>query len=766
MQNIFETFEFRKIQESLAKYSKTDLGHSYIASLSFLSVEELKLAKQKLEEMVSLLMRFGPLPINVSKKAIDIIETAKKSGILTCKDFYDISVDIETTFALAKYFKKVDNTYPLMNALHERICDLSNLYEQIKKIVSNALTVKDDASPELYSIRAKIKAKEKKLQELSIRLSDSYKDYLNDERATIRDGHIVLPVKVGMKNKISGIIYDISDSGGTVFIEPMEIVELNNEITALKISENEEVRKILLELTNLVIIQEKEIVNNNKIIGELDFISAKAHYHREIDGTIALFSHTRTIELLEARHPLIDPQKVVANSYRLDEEKRILIISGPNAGGKTVSLKTVGLLVLMNQCGLSVPAQKAKLSYFSHIYVDIGDNQSLTDNLSTFSAHISQIGNILTHVKGNDLVLIDELGTGTDPIEGQAIALSVVQFLEKRGCFALISSHFNALKEYAFLSKWIENSSMMFDEQKLLPTYLFKEGVPGKSYAFEVAYRYGLPKEIIERAQQFLDSGEHKDEDNILQILQEKLVATVRLEKELQIKDEQLQKKDAELTKLAQSLNEKKQHLLEEVEEEKEKLLEQAKDKIDEIIKSVQNQPDIKTHQFIDAKGQLDNLKKDIELEEFNEQIAVGDYVYLPSMHIYGVVKRIQGKKAYLDSDAGLSVEALTSRLKKLDRPIEKAKPVIQKKIVVEDSLPLQLNLIGYHVDEALEALDKYIDQAKVRHMHQVRIIHGFGSGALRNAAHEYLKKQKGLTFRLGNEYEGGGGATVVTFDE
>ena len=483
MQDIYQTFEFSKIQESIKEYSKTELGREYIADLKmFSSLNEIKESLADLNEMVSVVNRFGIMPINTSANALYLIGLAKKTGLLTPRDLNLIADDVLTSQAILKFFKKIDVSYPRLNSKIMTFEDLSSLEKEIHRVITSSLTISDKATPELKAIRDKIRRLENSLQQKIASLSFTYSKFLNDDNATIRDGHFVLPVKTTEKSKVLGIIYDVSDSGATTFIEPMEIVQINNELTSLKVEENEEIRKILKALTSLVLLQEKEIIHNNSVIAELDFLIAKSLYANEVDGVIAELHEEQIVDLVKARHPLIDKNKVVSNSYRLTNDKRIIIISGPNAGGKTVSLKTVGLIVLMNQCGLAVPAAKADLSYFKNIYIDIGDNQSLSDNLSTFSAHMNQIGEISQKVGGKDLVLIDELGTGTDPKEGEALALSIVKYLEKKKCFAMISSHFSALKEYAFLSDNIDNSSMIFDEEHLSPTYIFRQGAPGMSY--------------------------------------------------------------------------------------------------------------------------------------------------------------------------------------------------------------------------------------------------------------------------------------------
>ena len=476
MQNIYETFEFNRIKEHLLEYAKTELAKVYIDELKmFDNPNDVKNALEDLKEISSIIVRFGPLPIHNSANALVLIDLAKKTGLLTPRDLSLIAEDVLTITKISAFLKKIDSLYPRVNAMTEGFIDLSNLEKEIHRVITNSLTVADNASTDLYQIRHQLKKAEANLQSKIASLAFSYGKYLNDDNITIRDGHFVLPVKTVDKSKVNGIVYDVSDSGNTTFIEPLEIVQINNEITALKVQENEEIRRILKALTALVLLQEGEIITNNKIIAKLDFLSAKALYAGEINADIAEISDKQEIYLELARHPLIDPKKVVANSFELNENEPIIIISGPNAGGKTVSLKTVGLLTLMHQAGLALPVRKAKVGYFKHIFIDIGDNQSLSDNLSTFSAHISQIGEIIHAVGGKDLVLLDELGTGTDPKEGEALAVEVTKYLEAKHALAMISSHFAAMKEYAFLSKNIANASMIFDEENLSPTYRFKK---------------------------------------------------------------------------------------------------------------------------------------------------------------------------------------------------------------------------------------------------------------------------------------------------
>ena len=768
MQDIYQTFEFNKIKEMLNEYAKTSLASKKIDSLTmYSSFNEVNEALEDLKEMSSVIFRFGPLPIENSVDALEMIEMAKKTGILTPHDFHMIDNDIMTMIHLNEYIKKIDVSYPRIQFKISSFSDLSNLQRAIRRVITTSLTVADDASGKLLEIRTDLKKLTRQLEHKAASLAYQYADYLSDENPTIRDGHFVLPVKTGYKSKVLGAIYDISDTGNTTFIEPLEIITLNNQITGLKVEENEEVRRILKELTNLLLLQEDEVINNNKIIAELDFLSAKALFGKEIRGEIAILSSKKQIiELHDARHPLLDQNKVISNSYYFDEEKRIVVISGPNAGGKTVSLKVVGLLVLMNQCGLPLPVSKATLSYFPHIYIDIGDNQSISDNLSTFSAHMSHIGEITRLAKGKDLVLIDELGTGTDPKEGEAIALGVIKSLLKSHSFAFISSHFSSLKEYALTNPNIENSSMIFDEENLVPTYHFKMGAPGRSYGIEVASRYGISDEIISEAKTYISSHSNSESDELIASLQKKVENASKLEEALKQEKLEVEQEAKRLVVDRKNLEEKRNKLLSSVELEKEELIEETKSKIDEIMK-VLSTGDVKLHDVIALKKKVEELEASNEIETFKEDIKVNDHVSIPSLEIYGIVKRIKGDKATVNSDSGISLEIDVSRLHKVIKAEIRTVTKPKNKVDLDlRSVPLELNIIGLHADEGKEKLVKYLDDCRMKHMSKVRIIHGFGSGALRKMVHAYLSTQKDLTYSLADGYEGGGGATVVRFND
>lgn len=767
MQDAYNTFEFHKIKSLVFENCKTELGKIYAEELKmFSSKEELSVAISEFKEATNMINRFGVIPIHHSQNALRLIDIAKKTILLTPKDLNAIAEDVLTVIQVKKYLNQLDSSFPLIKEKGDSFYDLTTLEKEMHRVITSSLTIADNATTELHNIRRRLKKLESEVFEKGTSLSYTYGAYLNDENSTIRDGHYVLPVKSAYKNKVPGVVHDISSTGNTIFIEPLEIVNLNNEITSLRIEENEEIRKILKQLTMVVLLQQDEIVHNNKIISYLDFLSAKYSFMNTFNGIIAEQEDKQIISLIEVRHPLIDQNKVVANDYHLDEEKRIALISGPNAGGKTVSLKTIGLAILMNQCALPVCAKKAKLGYFNNIFIDIGDNQSLSDNLSTFSAHISNIAEITNKSRGKDLVLIDELGTGTDPQEGEAIALSVIKYLENKHTLAVISSHFSALKEYAFLSKHVENSSMIFDEEKLLPTYIFKQGVPGKSYALDVASRYGLKEEILSQAREIHQNKDVTEVSTLIKNLQDKVEENTILSNEIKKREKELNEKEKRLLNEEKLLKEKKDNYLADVNKEKKHIIESTQKQVQSIISKLSNE-NIKLHEVIALKKEIDELI-DQEVDEiFSEDLAVNDLVAIPSLNMEGRIKSLQNKKAIVATTDGIDITIEKNKLHKIEKTVKrKEKQPKQWNVEINTSLGIELNLIGLHVDEARDKLATYLDQCILHHLKQVRIIHGFGSGALRKMTHEYLKSFKGVTYRLGNEYEGGSGCTVVMFND
>lgn len=771
MLDIYGTLEIKKVLEEIALETHSEVSKAKILSLRMLqNKDEIRHELGVCEEMMRLLNERDRLPIQSSFDLEKYLTIAKKGGVLSIAELDHIALDIETSQKLHHYFARLEHhLYPLIFDEKEKLYDLSKLEERIRSVIGPSLNVLDSASPELKRIRQSILKLTSSVQDLSRSLIARYAEYLSEKTITLRNDHFVLPVQTSYKNKVSGIIHDISDTGSTTFIEPQELVQISNQISALRVEEKEEINRLLKMLTEQVSFHESEIDSNNKVIAYLDEISAKAIYGIKHKCLVASLCDEHLISLAGARHPLIDDDDVVENDFELSSGQSMIIISGPNAGGKTVALKTLGLMVMMTQMGLPIPTQtKANLGYFPKIYADIGDNQSLSDNLSTFAAHVSNLSTITHFVTGKDLVLLDELGTGTSPREGEALALAVSDFLLQKHVFSVISSHFDKMKEFAYAKENVSNAMMVFDEEKLLPTYKLRIGSSGKSYGLEMAERYHLEQKVVQRAKKYLSKDKEVSFNDVLDRLNHLVNENETREKSLNEKERLLKGKEKHLRHEEEVLKEKKDKLLEDVKHEQKKIITQTTQKVDLIMKNL-DKDQIKLHDVIRAKTELKKLsieKEDEEIYLDNGPISLDDYVEVKGLGLVGRVKKINGEKVQVVTEDGFDVKTKLDQLVKVDEPLshKKIQSNINHDALVKTDVKLELNIIGYHIDEGVEAVSKYLDECRLRHFKTVRIIHGMGTGQLRKAVHEYLKKLDFVEdFHYGSTYDGGTGATVVT---
>jgi DNA mismatch repair protein MutS2 len=768
VQNIYEKFEFARIEEFIAFQCRTEVGKASARALQMFE-EEGPLWKElsKVEEMMVLLDRWGRLPIDVSSDLQRAVSLAQKGGVLTPEDLERAANDVLLAHSVNNYFKQVIDS-PLLLAYAAGFPHLEFLEKDIHKVIAPDLSIYDSASPKLKGIRVAIGRLESEMKKKLGFVLDQNKIYLSDTTLTIKNGHYVLPVANAYKNKVKGIVQDVSGSGETTFIEPEVLVELNNKMMGLRNDERGEILRILLGLSQEISGSADAVLLNNQMIGYLDFLQAKALYAEATKSHVAVYSKEPLVDLTNARHPLIDPAKVVPNDFSLNGKTTLIVISGPNAGGKTVALKTLGLLVLMSQCGLAIPVDEGgSLSFFRHIYCDIGDSQSLTDNLSTFSGHMSNIGQILSEVGGKDLVLLDEVGTGTSPKEGEAIAFAVISYLIEKHALTLVSSHFEGLKAYALSHAEITNASMVFDEKRLVPTYKLKMGLPGESYGLVVAERFGLPAKTLALAHDYLSRHEETSVTEAIKKLSE-VTRETEIERGLVKKQqEELSKKEEQIKAAEASLKMRQDHYLSDIEDKKNEMLQDYEDKMDEILHAVQRN-DIKLHEVISAKKQLDDLRAQAEEEHFSGPIAVGDYVNIPSLYTSGRVTEIQGEKVLVSTKEGLVFKTKLGKAVRVEEPKEEAKEPLSglkvDEMAYQKSVPLELNLIGQHVDEAEFNLDKYLDECRLKHFKRVRIIHGWGSGVLRNLVRDYCDEHHDWieSYEGASGTEGGGGATIV----
>lgn len=763
MKSIYETFEFPLIKERLKDYAYTQLAREYCQNLEmYNNVDDLVLSLDELNEAINYCYKYGRINIFNHNDLSFGLDNIKKGGIPSKEFFYQISFLLENIDEIKKDYKESSN-YQFLSNYVLKLDELSIVKQKIDRIISPTLDIYDNASSNLYRIRNKILHLQNSISSISNSLISKYQNYLESTRSTLRNGIFTLMVKSTYKNRIQGIVHDISDSGQTYFVEPQELIDVYNQISSLKEEENREIQNILKELSIFINSYHYELVNNNFLISKIDFIFAKASYACSYSGEICKISKTKKIHLEDAAHPLIDSSVVVRNSFDMEKEK-MMIITGPNAGGKTVSLKLVGLLVIMHQSGLALPIKEGgEMSFFDNIYADIGDNQSILDNLSTFSSHIIKIKEILNNVNENSLVIIDELCSGTSPLDGEAIGLGIISYLLEKKCFSLISSHYEAIKSFALENENVLCASMVFDKEKILPTYKLRLYVASSSYGIEISEIFGLQKEVITKAREYIEKRKVTDKELKLNYLNKKIEEVENIKIDLLEKEKEINDLKIALNNEIQKQKEIRNNILLAADNEKRKIVEEAKEEIDNLFKDFKNLENIKLHQVISVKKKIDDKLVDIEDEDNNDVINVNDEVEIISSKTRGKVIRIDHNKAYIVTDNNLSIQTKLSSLRKVEIIKKKKHTYVPDFTSKMKKVPTECNVIGLTVKEALDVVSKYLDDAVTVHFSQVRIIHGSGTGRLRSGIHEYLKKSIYVdSFRLGGAGEGGVGATVV----
>ena len=672
------------------------------------------------------------------------------------------------------------------DSLDEMFDSLEPLYSlnyELKRCIVSEEEISDEASPNLKSIRRTIKNTNEKIRsQLSSMINNqNTRTYLQENVITMRNGRYCIPVKQEYRGQVAGMIHDQSSTGSTLFVEPMAVVKLNNDIKELMIKEQEEIEKILSILSNTAALNQTELEDNFHILTTLDFIFAKANLSRSYHGSEPIFNDKGIIFLKDARHPLLNPKTVVPSNIHLGDDFYLLIVTGPNTGGKTVSLKTVGLLTLMGQAGLHIPAfEGSKLAVFEEVYADIGDEQSIEQNLSTFSSHMTNTVSILEKADDRSLVLFDELGAGTDPTEGAALATSILSFLRNMQVRTMATTHYSELKVYALSTEGVENACCEFDVETLRPTYRLLIGIPGKSNAFAISSKLGLPEFIIEDAKKRITEQDVAFED----LLSDLETSRVTIEKEQQeiaayrAEIEQLKKQTLEKQK---QLEERKERMIREANEEARKILQEAKDYADETIrkfnkgmsgKDMENTRGLLREKITAANEKLSyKAQKPSQKQNKPEDFHLGDAVKVLSLGLNGTITSLPNARGDLYVQMGILRSQVNIKdIEKIDEEVITG-PNIQRtssgkiRMSKTSTISPEINLIGKTVDEALSTMDKYLDDAYLAHLNQVRVVHGKGTGALRQAVHKHLKKLKIVkSFRLGEFGEGDAGVTIVEF--
>ena len=687
-----------------------------------------------------------------------------KGGNIGIKGLADFLPFLENISLYIEAFKDRNNMELILDLVLD-LRDFKYIHDRIDQAILPDLTIDSNASSTLYSIRKKIQAYETSISSKAREIAKKYSSYLAESNITIKDGLPSLAVKNSYKSYVKGFVSDVSNSGSTVYIVPLEIIEMNNEIYELKEKEKEEEERIVKALTQLIKEEQEAIEKDYLIALRLDSLLARVKFGLSYKGSVASIS--TSIKLEELSHLLINRDVVVKNDFEVEDDKKIVVITGPNAGGKTVLIKAISLACYLNQRGYLVPAKKAALKTFSSIEFIAGDGQSIMDNLSTFSGHIVEINSSLSKIDKDSLFVVDEIGQGTSPLDGEAIGNAVIDYLESVGCYGILTSHYEGLKEKAIRDDEVEVGAMIFDEDTIKPTFKYKRGLIGRSYALEVAKNLHMKEEILVKAQEYLDRSLDSEEKKAIANLTKLQEQNERLKQSYEEKLNKLNELNAKREQAIKALQVEKENIKAKAQDKIDSLVDEKIDELDEIFKKNKNKIDLAS--FASLKGQLNKMKEREEDEvKVKVRFEVNDYVKVNSINNTGYIKSIKGNKIEVDID-GMLLKTDLGDLVKLPDP-KKAKikqnyAKIDKVFLGKSGVPLECNLIGLHVDEAKEKLEKYIDDCMLMHYHEVRIIHGHGTGALRTMVKEYCASNKNIkSTRFGDTYEGGVGATIITF--
>lgn len=793
-EKVLHTLEYNKILDQLTEYAFSADAKSRCQKLRPITDRaQIEQLQQQTSDALSRLFKYGSLSFSGVTDIRDSLKRLEIGGALSAIELLRVCSLLESA-KRAKAFARSqdDNDQPddSLTGLFAGIEPLTPLYDEIRRCILSEDEIADDASSTLHSIRRSMRGMNDKIraQMNSMINNTTTRSYLQDTVITMRDGRYCLPVKAEAKSLVPGMIHDQSSTGSTLFIEPMAVVNLNNEYKELQLREQEEIEVILAGLSNLTASYATQLLADYELLTELDFIFARAAFAQTYNGVAPLFNDDGRIHIRKGRHPLLDPKKVVPIDVRLGEDFRLLIVTGPNTGGKTVSLKTVGLLTLMGQSGLHIPAsERSELGIFDEVFADIGDEQSIEQSLSTFSSHMVNIIRILEQVNDRSLVLFDELCAGTDPTEGAALAISILSKLHLYGARIMATTHYSELKVYALSTPGVENACCEFDVATLSPTYRLLIGIPGKSNAFAISEKLGLPTDLIADAKGRISKSEGDFEDLIADL--EKSRSTIERE-QLEINQYK-----AEIESLKEKLEQKQERLdssrdkiLREANEQAYNILKEAKDVADETIRnfnkygkagapvSEMEKERTKLRGKMDKAAQKMSEQKKASVPNHNvpKKLRIGDSVKVISMNLKGTVHSLPNARGDLYVQMGI-LRSLVN-INDLILLEEDAAPGTKKfqktsagkiKMSKSASVSTEINLIGKTTDEAIPLLDKYLDDAYLAHLPSVRIVHGKGTGALRNAVQAHLKRLKYVkSFHLGEFGEGDAGVTIAEFKD
>lgn len=785
-----KTLEYNKIIEMLEEHVSSDGAQKMCRELlPMTDIESIRLAQEETSDALTRIFQKGSLSFNGVKDIRTSLKHLEIGGTLSIEELLNICTLLETTNKVKTYSRRErDDIKPdSLDEMFSMLEPIVPLSKEIRRCIISNEEISDDASSGLKQIRRSIRNTNEKIhnQMTSMLNNSTLRTYLQDSIITMRNDRYCIPVKAEYKNQIPGMIHDQSSSGSTVFIEPVAIVKLNNDLKELFIKEQHEIEQILATLSVKAFEYAESISTNYELLVRLDFIFAKASLAKDMNGSKPVFNTDGYINIKNARHPLIDPKKVVPINVHLGKDFNLLIITGPNTGGKTVSLKTVGLLTLMGQAGLHIPASdNSILAVFNNVFADIGDEQSIEQNLSTFSAHMTNTVRILENIDYNSLVLFDELGAGTDPTEGAALAIAILSYLHRRNIRTMATTHYSEIKVFALSTEGVENASCEFDIETLSPTYHLLIGVPGKSNAFAISQKLGLSNIIIEDAKSRIGEQTKNFEELIADLEDSK--KTIEKERvEIEYHKNQVKKLQEKLEQKQSNISKRHEDIVREANEQAHAILREAKEYADKTISDINKLKDSnasikdfeKTRTNIGSK--IKNVEKNLAYKQHTNKkknrisdFKIGDSVKVLSMNLKGTVTTLPNQKGDVYVQMGILRSLVNiNDLEIIDEPTITSKALSRTnqgkiKMSKSSSVSTEVNLIGKTTDEAIAVLEKYLDDAYLAHLPSVRVVHGRGTGALRNAVHKYLKRQKYVkSFRLGEFGEGDTGVTIVEFE-
>lgn len=792
-EKVLRTLEYNKIIEQLAEYAHSKQAKDRCLALRPITdITEIEQLQLQTKDALNRIFKSGSLSFSGVSNITDSLKRLEIGGSLSAIELLRVCSLLEAAKRAKAFSRTATEDDPIskdsLAGLFAGIEPLTPLCEEIRRCILSEDEIADDASSTLRSIRRSMRGMNDKIRaQMNAMINNTTtRSYLQDTVITMRDGRYCLPVKAEAKSQVPGMIHDQSSTGSTLFIEPMAVVNLNNEYKELLLREQDEIEVILANLSNLTGEYALQLQADYEILTELDFIFAKASYAREYNGVAPLFNDEGRIHIRKGRHPLLDKKKVVPIDVHLGEDFNLLIVTGPNTGGKTVSLKTVGLLTLMGQAGLHIPAsERSELGIFEEVFADIGDEQSIEQSLSTFSSHMTNIIRILDQVNDRSLVLFDELCAGTDPTEGAALAISILSKLHLYGARIMATTHYSELKVYALSTPGVENACCEFNVDTLSPTYRLLIGIPGKSNAFAISSKLGLSEDLIEDAKGRISESDENFED-LLADLEKSRVTIEKEQLEINQYKQEIQSLKEKLEQKQERLEQSRDKILREANEQAYNIIKEAKDLADETIRNFNkygkaNAPISEMEkERAKLRGKMDDATKKITDQKKNtssghkapKNLRVGDSVKVISMNLKGTVHSLPNAKGDLYVQMGILRSLVNiNDLILLEEDTSPASRKFSKtgagkiKMSKSASVSTEINLIGKTTDEAIALLDKYLDDAYLAHLPSVRIVHGKGTGALRNAVQAHLKRLKYVkSFHLGEFGEGDAGVTIAEF--